>query len=108
MFFARHSGIPVFFSERGQRWRNILKTTCAMALGAGLSGIYLLPAMLDRWKVQIESWVADLYDYRKYWVFHQLVWPPDLELRILFLNLLTLAFIGVLFLDCSSRGPSNT
>lgn len=86
-----------FFSSPGKGGKNVLTTMGSLALGTGLSAIYLLPAMLDKSKVHIGSWVVDFYDYRKYWIFHKVTWPPDLEVRILFLNLSTLAFIAGLF-----------
>jgi 6-pyruvoyl-tetrahydropterin synthase related domain len=90
-------------AEPGRKLLTFLTTLSAMATGVGLAAVYLMPAVLDTRKVNIRPAVSSFFDYRRNWLFHGRLWPPDFLSRILFLNVTTLLYIGVLFWLCLRR-----
>lgn len=90
----------LLFAEPKRKLLTTLTTLSSMATGAGLAAVYLMPAVLDTWKVNIRPAVSSFFDYRRNWLFHGRLWPPDFLSRILFLNVTTLLYIGILFWLC--------
>ena len=93
-----------FFAPRGRRIANALAAIGAMALGAGLAAIYLVPAMLDQWKINIGNLVSPIFDYRLQWFFRPPSWGLDFPERMALVSVATFAFIGVLFWLCLRSG----
>ncbi len=90
----------LWMAEPGKRLRAAALTLGAMALGAGLSAVYLAPALLDQSKAKIPTLVAGFYDYRRYWLFHRLSWPPNFDSFLLLADLSTLLVIGAISWLC--------
>ena len=89
-----------FLSESG-RWRAALITGGALASGAGLAAIYLIPAMLDQSTVHVEHHLDPSFSYFNWWLFQR---APlfDYKNRLLFLTTSTLLFATAMWW-CSGR-----
>jgi 6-pyruvoyl-tetrahydropterin synthase related domain len=90
----------LLFAKPERRLFTTLTTLSGMAMGAGLAAVYLMPAVLDTWKVNIRPAVSSFFDYRRNWLLHVHLWPLDFLSRILLLNVTTLLYIGILLWLC--------
>jgi hypothetical protein len=84
-----------------------LRAVGAMALGAGLAAIYLIPAMFDQWKINIGHLVSADYDFRDDWFFRPFAWGLDFPAQLAILNITMFAFIGILLWVCL-RGETDS
>ena len=84
-----------------------LRIVGSLAIGAGLAAIYIVPALADGRKVNLSSYVSDLYDYRRYWLFPNSGVNPKFEIFLLFATVSTLFLIGMLYWVCQ-RGQSES
>lgn len=97
-----------FFMSDSGRWRAAFITAGALACGAGLVAIYLLPAMLDRSKVHLEHHLDPYFSYVNWWLFSR-ARLLDFKTRLLFLTTSTLFFASAMwwcaqrFLQASQR-----
>jgi len=89
-----------FLSESG-RWRAALITGGALASGAGLAAIYLIPAMLDQSTVHVERHLDPSFSYFNWWLFQRAPFF-DYKNRMLFLTTSTLLFATAMWW-CSGR-----
>jgi hypothetical protein len=91
-----------FLSESG-RWRAILITGGALASGAGLAAIYVIPAWLDQSTVHVEHQLDPWFKYFNWWLIQR---APlfDYKNRMLFLTTSTLLFATAMWW-CSRRFP---
>jgi hypothetical protein len=82
-------------SESG-RWRATFITGAAMACGAGLAAIYLLPAILDRSTVALEHHLDPWFNYFNWWLFKR---APllDFKTHLLVLTTSTLLFAAAMW-----------
>jgi hypothetical protein len=90
----------VFLAQRKQAISTGLRTIGAMALGAGLAAIYLIPAMFDQWKINIGHLVSSIFNFRYQWFFRPAGWGLDFPERMTIMNVTMFAFIGVLLWLC--------
>jgi hypothetical protein len=83
-----------FLSPKGKGWGVFLKTGLAMALGMGLAGGYLGPAMFDQKNAYVELMAEGMFQFFKLWLFR---WDSILQsqMRLMILTLLTLGPIVV-------------
>jgi len=89
-------GAGFFLAQRERRIVAGLQTIGAMALGAGLASVYLVPAMFDEWKVNIGHLVSPDYDFRDQWFFRPIEWGLDWPEMLAIMNLTMFAAIGLL------------
>jgi hypothetical protein len=89
-----------FLAQRNRRLATALKAIGAMALGAGLAAIYLVPAMFDQWKTNIGHLVDFIFDYRYQWFFRPIAWGFDFPERMAILNATMFVLIGILLWLC--------
>ena len=89
-----------FLAQRNRRLATALEAIGAMALGAGISAIYLVPAMFDQWKTNIGHLVSPLFDFRYQWFFRPIAWGLDFPERMAILNASMFVFIGILLWLC--------
>lgn len=85
-----------WLSDRGRRMRNALATGAAMALGFGLAGVYVIPAVLDQHKTHIERAFGGWFDYRNWWIPQIPPSPLHYKTRLLFVAVSILLFAAVL------------
>ena len=85
-----------FFLSDSEKWRATFITCGAMASGAGLVAIYLLPAMLDQSKVHLEHHLDPYFSYVNWWLFSR---APllDFKTRLLILTTSTLFFAAAMW-----------
>jgi MFS family permease len=85
-----------FFLIDSEKWRATFVTCGAMACGAGLVAIYLLPAMLDQSKVHLEHHLDPDFSYINWWLFSR---APllDFKTRLLILTTSTLLFAAAMW-----------
>ena len=78
-----------FLSPAGKGWSVFVKTGLAMALGMGLAGGYLGPAMFDPKKAYLELMSEGMFQYHNLWLFR---WDSLLQsqMRLMILTILTL------------------
>ncbi len=90
-----------FYLGGSQKWRATIITGCAMACGAGLVALYLLPAALDQKKVHLEHHLDPYFSYVHWWLFAR---APllDFKTRLLVVTTLTLLFAAAMWW-CSRR-----
>ncbi|MGB6430566.1 MAG: 6-pyruvoyl-tetrahydropterin synthase-related protein [Candidatus Acidiferrales bacterium] len=93
-------GAGFFLAQRNRAIVTALETLAAMALGAGLAAIYLVPAMFDQWKINILHLVDSNFDFRYQWLFRPVAWGLDFPERMAILNATMFAFIGILLWLC--------
>jgi hypothetical protein len=89
-----------FLAQTNRRIVTTVRAIAAMTLGAGLAAIYLIPAMFDRWKVNIGYLVSSRFDFRYQWFFRPIAWGLDFPERVAILNMTMFAFIGILLWVC--------
>ncbi len=82
------SPIPVLYvwliSERHDRIRVALRTVLSMTLGAGLSAIFLLPALLTEQNVFISRMTSGYFSYGNWFLFSQWsLWKEDKVIHLL-------------------------
>jgi hypothetical protein len=108
-----------FFSQSKECIRNTVMTGAALLLGVGLSGLYLLPAMVDQGKAYVVLQTMGHFDYRKQWLWqdshelaaagryfygrlagtaHHVSWETALKLPFLVVTPLSFIAIAALFL----------
>jgi hypothetical protein len=85
-----------FLAPPNRRLASAARTIGAMALGAGLAAIYLVPAMFDKWKINIGHLVSADYDFRDQWFFRPLAWGLDFPELLAIMNVTMFAFVGLL------------
>ena len=85
-----------FFMSDSGRWRAAFITVGALACGAGLAAIYMLPALFDQKKVHLEHHLDPYFSYVNWWLFSR---APlfDFKTRILVLTTLTLFFAAAMW-----------
>ena len=90
-----------FFLSDSEKWRATFITGGALASGAGLVAIYLLPAMLDQSMVHVEHHLDPYFSYVNWWLFKR---APllDFKTRVLVLTSSTLFFAAAMWW-CSRR-----
>ncbi|MGB6198867.1 MAG: hypothetical protein WBF35_04890, partial [Candidatus Acidiferrales bacterium] len=100
-------GAGFFLPEQNRRIVTALRTIGGMALGSGLAAIYLVPAMFDRWKVNIGYLVGSQFNFRYQWFFRPIAWGLDFPERIAIVNMTMFAFIGILLWMCVRYGADR-
>ena len=92
--------LSFFLSDSG-KWRAAFVTGGALACGAGLVAIYLLPAMLDQSTVHVEHHLDPYFSYVNWWLFKR---APllDFKTRLLVVTTSTLFFAAAMWW-CSRR-----
>jgi hypothetical protein len=85
-----------FLAQPNRRLASAARTIGAMALGAGLAAIYLVPALFDKWKINIAHLVGGDYDFRDQWFFRPPAWGLDFPELLAIMNVTMFAFIGLL------------
>jgi len=93
-------GAGFFLAQRNRRLATSIEAIAAMALGAGIAAIYLVPAMFDQWKANIGHLVSPIFDYRYQWFFRPIAWGLDFPERMAILNMTMFAFIAILLWLC--------
>lgn len=68
-FAAIPFAYAILFSARGERLIVAVKASAAMALGVGLAGALLVPALLDQAKTHAHLQTEGFADYRYWWLF---------------------------------------
>jgi hypothetical protein len=85
-----------FLAQPNRRLASAARAIGAMALGTGLAAIYLVPAMFDKWKINIGHLVSADYDFRDQWFFRPIAWGLDFPELLAILNITMFAFVGLL------------
>jgi hypothetical protein len=80
--------------------KTTLRVMGALATGAGLAAIYVIPALADQEKVSLSHYVNDLYDYRHYWLFPNSGVTPKFAAFLLFATLSTGLYVGLVYWAC--------
>jgi hypothetical protein len=96
-----------FLAHRKQAISTGLRTIGAMALGAGLAAVYLIPAMFDQRKINIGYVVSPIFNFRYQWFFRPIGWGLDFPERMTIMNVTMFAFIGVLLWLCLRHGTDR-
>ena len=97
----------LMFSDSRRRWRAMLVAGFGLALGIGLSAIFLLPAVFDQSKTWVDLYSTGWGDYRNWWLFQirdkitetgtlgsGIPWYFSYKMRILVITMWTLIFSG--------------
>lgn len=95
-----------FLSDPSVRVKVFLKTGLAMALGIGLAGIFVLPAMLDQRNAHLDTVAVGFSDYHNWWLF-QLRPLLDARTRLLLMMAATAALVLVSLLLLRKNPPSG-
>jgi hypothetical protein len=94
-----HLAVTLIFSPVVLIWairnRALLRVAAALAIGAGLASIYLLPAMLTQSNVRMDLSSTGFYDYHHWWIIQ----PPFTPFKtgVLAAALATAAYAAALY-----------
>jgi hypothetical protein len=98
-FSALVPAAAFFLSERKRAVATTLGAVGAMGLGTSLAAIYLVPAMRDQWKTNIQ-YIVGAVDYRDFWFFRPIAWGLDGPERLAIMSAVTFAYVGILLWVC--------
>jgi hypothetical protein len=95
-----------FLSDASVRVRVFLQTGIAMALGIGLAGTFVFPAMLDQKNAHLDEVAVGFSDYHNWWLF-QIRPLLDARTRLLLMIAATAALILVALWLLRKHSPSG-